>query len=64
MIRAAIHIALMAAAAAVLWWGWSNLNLLRGTPVFEFRFVLLLAAGFLVLSAAQALAGWLAPPKD
>jgi uncharacterized membrane protein YphA (DoxX/SURF4 family) len=56
---AALHIAFTAGAAALLWWAWQELNLLRGTAFFDYRYVLLLCAGFALFSLAQALAAWL-----
>lgn len=59
MIAHAVHIGFMALAAGAGYWGWLNLNMLRGTVYFEFRYILLMAAIFLVLSLAQAIAGWI-----
>lgn len=67
MMARVLHIALMLGACGLLWLGWSQLNNLRGTVFFEYRYVLLVAAGFLVLSVAQAIAGWIGgrlPPGD
>ncbi len=55
---AAIQIALMAGAAGLTWWAWQEVNLLRGTVFFEYRYVLLLSLGFILLSLAQVTATW------
>lgn len=53
-----VHIALMAGAAGLSCWGWLSLNMLRGTPLFEYRYVILLSGAILLFSVAQAIAGW------
>ena len=46
-------------ACAALWLGYENLSLLRGTALWEFRYVVLGCAGFLLLTGAERLASWL-----
>lgn len=59
MIARIIQIVLMAGAAALVWWGWQELNLLRRTFWWEYRYILVLLGAFLVFSLAQAIAGWI-----
>jgi hypothetical protein len=44
---------------AALWFGYNNLNVFRGTPLFEFRYFILAIAAFLGLSALEWLVGWI-----
>ncbi|MBL4628962.1 MAG: hypothetical protein JKY00_13200 [Roseicyclus sp.] len=53
------QIVLMAGAAALPYWAWLELNALRGTVFFEYRYVLLLCGAILLFSVAQAVAGWI-----
>ena len=57
MIARQIPVALAVIAGGTIIWGWWNLTLLRGTVFWEFRFVTLAVAAFLVLSLAQWLSG-------
>lgn len=57
MIVRLVQIALMAGAAALSYGGWVQLNILRGTPLFEYRYVLLLIGAILLFSVAQAIGG-------
>ncbi|MEM7722372.1 MAG: hypothetical protein AAF376_08360 [Pseudomonadota bacterium] len=57
MITRIIQIALMAGAAALVWWGWQELNILRRTFWWEYRYIMILLGAFLVFSLAQAIAG-------
>lgn len=57
---AALKIIIAAGAVALIWQGWENLSLLRGTWLNDLRLVLLLVAAFVVLSAAQ----WLSARVD
>ncbi|WP_044006922.1 hypothetical protein [Jannaschia sp. CCS1] len=59
MMARLVQIALAASAAALSYWGWIELNTLRGTPFFEYRYVILLSAAILLFSVAQAIAGWI-----
>ena len=43
-----------------LWLGYEYVTLLRGTPLWELRYVVLACAGFLLLTGADRLATWLA----
>lgn len=58
MIRV-LAIALTAAACAALYYGYMNLNMLRGTPLFDFRYVVFGIAAFLGLSALEWALGWI-----
>jgi hypothetical protein len=53
MILRALAIALSALAAAGLWFGYANLNMLRGTPFFDFRYIVFAVAAFLGLSVVE-----------
>ena len=57
MIGRLVQIALMCGAAGLAYWGWLSLNTLRGTPFFEYRYVILLCGAILLFSVAQAIAG-------
>ena len=46
-------------AAAALWFGYDNLRALRGTPLFDFRYVFFAVAAFLGLSAIEWALGWI-----
>lgn len=59
MIVRALAIVLAAAACAALYFGYMNLNIFRGTPLFEFRFVLFAIGAFLGLSAIEWALGWI-----
>lgn len=59
MMLRALSIVSGAAAAAGLWYGYMNLNLLRGTELFDFRYVVFAVASFLGLSAIEWLLGWI-----
>ena len=59
MIRHGVAIVLMALACGAIWWGWSEIRLLRGTVFWEFRLVLLLIAAFVLLSVAERVSAWL-----
>ena len=43
----------------LFWLGYENLTLLQGTALWEFRYVLLGCAGFLLLTGSERLASWL-----
>ncbi len=59
MISRLIAIFLTGSALAGLWFGYMNLNVFRGTPLFEFRYIIFAVAAFLGLSALEWLAGWI-----
>lgn len=61
MIIRGLSIALAALALAALWFGYMNLNILRGTPLFDFRYVIFAVAAFLGLSAIEWALGWIKP---
>lgn len=44
---------------AALWFGFMNLQVFRGTPLFEFRFIIFAIASFLGLSALEWIVGWI-----
>ncbi|MEM9147418.1 MAG: hypothetical protein AAGC57_14600 [Pseudomonadota bacterium] len=57
--------ALAFGAAALIWWGWEELGQLRGTPVWEFRYILLGIAAILGLGVLEAVLARLPrPPED
>ena len=57
MIPRITQMVLMSGAAGLSYWGWLSLNALRGTPFFEYRYMILLCGAILVFSVAQAIAG-------
>ncbi len=59
MIVRGIAILLAAGAAAALWYGYDNLRMLRGTPLFDFRYVVYAVVSFLGLSAIEWVYGWI-----
>jgi hypothetical protein len=59
MIVRVVAIALTGLACAALWFGYMNLNIFRGTPMFDFRYVIFAVASFLGLSAFEWVAGWI-----
>lgn len=59
MIVRIAQIALMCAAAGLSYWGWVELNILRGTPLFEYRYLILLTCSILLFSMAQSVVGWI-----
>ena len=66
-LAAGAAIVITAAACGLIAWGYWTIDLLRGTWFWELRYVVLLCAGFVLLSlaewAATRLARRLAPPK-
>lgn len=52
-----VQIALMCAAAGLSYLGWAQLNALRGTPLFEYRYIIVLTGAILLFSVAQSVAG-------
>lgn len=63
MIRRLLPPALAFVAVAATLWAYSEISLLRGTLFWEFRFLVLLVAAFLVLSFAEAMLSRLFPTK-
>jgi hypothetical protein len=59
MIVRSLAIALTTCATAALWFGYMNLGILRGTLLFDFRYVLFAIAAFLGLSAIERGLGWI-----
>lgn len=59
MIVRCLAIMLAAIGAAALWYGYENLRLLRGTPLFDFRYVVFAVVAFLGLSGIEWVFGWL-----
>ena len=53
MLRRLVGLLLFAALATLAWYGYDQLNLLRRTAFWEFRYVALGCAVFLVLSLVQ-----------
>ena len=58
MIIRGVSILLCGGACAALWFGYMNLNMLRGTVFFDFRYVVFAVASFLGLSAIEWALGW------
>lgn len=56
--------ALAALAGGALYAGWTEIDRLRGTPFWEFRYVLLGVAAFLLLGLVEKLHGRLRGPPD
>lgn len=61
MIRRLLPPALAIAAVAATLWAYSEITFLRGTLFWEFRFLVLLIAAFLVLSFVEAVIARLFP---
>lgn len=59
MIFRILAISLAAAACAGLWFGYMNLNIFRGTPLFDFRYVIFAVSSFLGLSILEWAIGWI-----
>ena len=59
MILRMLSIAVAIGAVLALWFGYGQLNTLRGTPLWEYRFIVFAAAAFLGLSALEWALGWL-----
>lgn len=59
-----LPIPVTALAMVALWLGYENLNVLRRTVFWEFRYVLLGVAAFLGLSLLEWLVGWLNRPRE
>ena len=58
MIVRGMSILLAALACGGVWFGYTNLNILRGTPFFDFRYVVFAVSAFLGLSAIEWALGW------
>jgi hypothetical protein len=58
MIVRALAIVLSIGALAALWFGYMNLNMLRGTPLFDFRYIIFAVGAFLGLSGIEWALGW------
>lgn len=59
MIFKGLSIIFAVIACVALWFGYMNLNVFRGTPFFDFRYVLFAVGAFLGLSALEWLLGWI-----
>ena len=44
---------LMLLSLGAIYWGWRNFDLLRDTPLWEFRFIVFAVAVFIFLSLVQ-----------
>lgn len=65
MIVRNLAIGLACLAPWALWLGYDRLTLLRGTPLWDFRYLVLMVAGFLGLSGLEWLLGRLGKkPKE
>ncbi len=53
MIRRGAGPGLSILVGAAAWWGWSEMDLLFGTPLWEFRYILLGGATILSLSLVE-----------
>lgn len=58
MIRV-IAIVMNVLACGALWFSYMNLNVFRGTLLFEFRYVIFACGAFLGLSAFEWAIGWI-----
>ncbi|MGC1489040.1 MAG: hypothetical protein WA784_14765 [Albidovulum sp.] len=58
MILRVIAILLTGLAALALWWGYGQLSVFRGTPFWDFRYIIYAAAAFLGLGAIEWALGW------
>ena len=59
MIVRILAIAFAALGCAGLWFGYMNLNVFRGTPLFEFRYIIYAVLAFLGLSCLEWAMGWI-----
>ena len=59
MIVRVLAVLFAAVALIALWVGFMNLNIFRGTPLFDFRYVLFAIGSFLGLSALEWVLGWI-----
>lgn len=59
MIVRCLAILFALSAAAALWYGYDNLRQLRGTPLFDFRYIFFAVVAFLGLSAVEWALGWI-----
>lgn len=67
MILRVLSILLTAGACAGLWFGYMNLNMLRGTEFFDFRYIVFAVAAFLGLGLLEWVLGWIGSkvePRD
>ena len=55
---------LAALAGVALWFGWREIGLLRGTALWDLRFLALLVAGALLLTLLDRLAARLSSPPS
>jgi hypothetical protein len=58
MLRALAILVTLGSIALVVW-SFTELNLLRRTPIWEFRYIALAICAIAVFSLAEALIGWL-----
>lgn len=59
MIIRALSIALALGAALALWFGYGELRILRGTWLWEYRFITFAIVAFLGLSLLEWALGWI-----
>lgn len=59
MILRLMQIVLMLAVTGLSYWAWQELNILRGTVFFEYRYVILMTGAILLFSIAQSVVGWI-----
>jgi len=59
MIVRILSIAVAGAAVLALWFGYGQLKQFRGTPLWEYRYIIYAAAAFLGLSALEWALGWI-----
>jgi hypothetical protein len=58
MIVRILAILVASCAAFGLWFGYSELKILRGTPLWDFRYIVFAAFAFLGLSVLEWAMGW------
>lgn len=64
MIRSIVAVILLAGASYGVWWGWSEIALLRRTFWWEYRYLVLLVGAILAYSLAEYIASWFPGDKD
>lgn len=62
--RRALPPALTLVACVLIWLGYDNLNQLRGTLLWELRYVVLGCAVFVLLSGFERMTSWVANSRD
>lgn len=63
MIRRVVPAVVAALSIGATLWAYSEITILRGTVFWEFRFLVLMAGAFLVLTIAEKVLSRLLPPE-